>query len=65
MSGNIFDEKPIFTIMVEDLQQEAERLVGRRLIEEEIIRASKGVESGLLFDLDTVLRTAVEEAVGN
>jgi hypothetical protein len=65
MSGNIFDEKPIFTIMVEDLQQEAERLVGRRLIEEEIIRASKGVESGLLFDLDTVLRTAVEEAVEN
>lgn len=65
MNKQIFDERPVFTMMVEDLQQEAEKLIGRRLTEDEIINATKGVEAGLLFDLDAVFATAIEEAVGN
>ncbi len=63
MNRNDFDERTIFLMMVEDLQQEAVRLIGRRLTENEIRDTSKRVEAGLLFDLDNVLRTAVEESV--
>jgi len=65
MNEQTFDERPIFTMVVEDLQQESVSLFGRRLTEEEIINASKRVGAGLLFDLDTVLKTAVEESVEN
>jgi len=63
MNEQTFDERQIFTMVVEDLQQESVKLFGRRLTEEELINASKGIEAGLLFDLDTVLKTAVKEAV--
>ena len=65
MDKQDFDERPIFLMMVEDLQQESMQKIGRRLTGNEIHSASKSVEAGLLFDLDNVLRTAVEEAVGN
>jgi len=63
MNEQTFDERQIFTMIVEDLQQESIRLFGRRLTEDEIINASKGVEAGLLCDLDVVLKTAVKESV--
>lgn len=65
MDKQIFDERKIFLLMVEDLQQKAERLIGRRLTEEELYYAVKGVESGLSFDIDVVFATAIGEAVGN
>ena len=65
MNKNNFDERAIFLMMVEDLQQEAERLIGRRLTEDEIYLASKCVEAGLLFDMGNVLRTAVEDAASS
>lgn len=57
------ENKNIFEISVEAVQREAEEIVGRRLTWEELYRAQKGIEAGLFFDIDTVYRTAIEEAV--
>ena len=58
-------EEVIFAVKVSDLQNEARQRIGRELTEEEMISASKGVESGLSFDIDTVFATAIDEAVEN
>jgi len=53
----------IFEISVESVQREAERMIGRRLTDDELYSVQKGFEAGLNFDIDTVYRTAIEDAV--
>ncbi len=53
----------IFSVTVEDLQNEAVNRVGRKLTNEELHAAKKGIESGFSFDACTVIETAIKEAI--
>ncbi|MCX7811178.1 MAG: hypothetical protein N2247_09730 [Leptospiraceae bacterium] len=53
----------IFAITIEELQDVTIRVIGKKLTDEELYTARKGIEAGLSFDIETVLRTAIEEAV--
>ena len=59
------DERILFVVTEEDLQAMAKQLIGRKLTEEELYSASKGVEEGLSYGLNTVLETAIKEAINS
>ena len=55
----------IFAITKEDLQFEAKEKMGRELTDEEIRIAKKGLEWGLLTDIETVYRTIFKEMIND
>ena len=57
------NEKPVFIVTVGDLQEESMRLIGRRLTDLELYTAKKGIDCGLSFDIETVFKAAIDEAV--
>ena len=57
------DNNIVFSITLEDLQIEANSLIGRSLTEEEIDIAKNGLEWGLLSDIDTVYKTIFLEMI--
>lgn len=61
------DEQPektiIFAVTEEQVQDAALGYIGRKLTEDEMSFAIKGIEEGLSFDLETVFETAVLESV--
>lgn len=56
------ENENIFEMSVESVQREAESMIGRGLTDEQLYRVRKGIEAGLNFDIDTVYRTAIEDA---
>ena len=56
------ENKNIFEISMEWVQAEAKKLIGRKLTDDEMVSVKKGIESGLLFDIETVFKTAIENA---
>ena len=57
------DSENIFAISVEWVQLEAERMVNRRLTDDELYSVKKGIEWGLTTCIDIVFETAITEAV--
>ncbi|MCD4740937.1 MAG: hypothetical protein K8R67_00435 [Desulfobacteraceae bacterium] len=53
------ENENIFEISINWVQAEAKRLIGRRLTYDEIYSVKKGIEAGLLFDIDTVLEATI------
>lgn len=56
-------DKLVFSITLEDLQSEALEKIGRTLTEEEVQVAKKGLEFGLLTDIDTIYKTIFSEMI--
>lgn len=64
MNLNYQDNKTVFSITAEDVQDVAVSMIKRRLTEYEMHTAEKCIESGLTFGIDVVFKAAIEEAVG-
>lgn len=56
-------DRILFCITEEELQFEAKQILGRRLNEEEIIIAQKGLDYGIMTSIDTVYRTIFKEMI--
>lgn len=63
MNTNNQNQQFAFKIGVEDIQQEAKKMIGRELTEIELQTAMKGVDAGLSTGLEQILKTAIKEAV--
>ncbi|MBU4299380.1 hypothetical protein KJ636_05030 [Patescibacteria group bacterium] len=63
MSNDKSNNEIIFSVTVEELQNKAVNRIGRKLTDNELYTASKGIECGLSFDIETVFQTAIEESI--
>lgn len=57
------NNETIFSVTVEELQNEAMRRIDRKLIDEELYSAGKGIIAGLSFGIGTVFGAAIDMAV--
>ena len=57
------NERIFFCVTEQDVQEVAKRVVGRELTEDELYRASKGIEAGLSEGLWIVIETAIKDAI--
>lgn len=53
---------PLYVITAEDVQEEANRIIGRKLTDEEIEQVKKLLNFGLGESIDVVMDTAITEA---
>lgn len=53
----------LFSINVGWVQEEAKKLINRKLTNDELSLVKKGLECGLTTDIETVFEVAIEEAV--
>ncbi len=53
----------LFAITIDDIQHEAKEKLGRELTDAEILIAKKGLEWGLLTDIQTVYNTIFTEMI--
>ena len=63
MNNDKQSDKVIFAVTIRDLQKEAINRIGRKLNEDELYTAQKGIQAGLSFDVDTVIGAAIKGAV--
>jgi len=63
MNNEQDNDKIAFIVTVGDIQRESARLIGRQLANEELPTAIEDIDCGLSFDIDTVFKTAIEDAV--
>ena len=57
------NDKILFSVTAEELQNEAVNRIGRKLTDEELYTAQKGIESGLSFGIETIFKTAIDDSV--
>ena len=57
------DTKVIFSINENDVQNEAKKIIGRKLTEDEMQVAKKGLESGRVSGLDIIYKTILWEMI--
>ena len=56
-------DRILFCITEKELQFEAKQILGRKLNEEEIIIAQKGLDYGIMTSIDVVYRTILKEMI--
>ena len=63
MNINHDNERTVFSITAEDVQDVAVSMLNRRLTDDQIRTAEKCIDSGLSFGIETVFKAAIETAV--
>lgn len=63
MNNNKQKNQILFSVTVEELQDEAVNRIGRKLTDEELYTAQKGINLGLSFGIETILRAAIDDSV--
>jgi hypothetical protein len=57
------DDEILFYVNVGWVQEEADRLINRRLNDSELLSVKKGLEWGLTTGIDIVFKAAIEQAI--